>query len=218
MSQLDAYSEKSSTYFHGERRDLIDRLSPDPDRSILEIGCGDGATGVYAKDTGRCGRYVGLELSPQAAEIAASRLDEVCVGNIEEMSLPETLGEFDVLIASEVLEHFVDPWSVLKRLHKLLKPGAVVFASSPNVAHRAILKMLLSGGWDLEDAGVMDRTHLRWFTPRTYAAMFEDSGYGVVSVWPLSPPGRLARLVNTLTNNRFSYLFITQIVVEAYRK
>ncbi len=218
MSLAQTYNEKPDDYFTGERRDLIDRLEEDGTRTILEIGCGDGATGAYAKRTGRCGRYVGLELSRQAAESAARVLDEVRIGDIESMDLPSTSGGFDVLIASEVLEHFVDPWSVLRRIHPLMKPGAVVFASSPNVAHRSTLKMLWAGGWDLTEEGRMDRTHLRWFTPRTYAALFEDTGYDVVSVWPMKPPGGRARMINFLTGNRFSHLFMSQIVLHAERR
>ena len=218
VALVETYDVKPDSYFTGERADLIDRLPEDRTRTILEIGCGDGATGVYAKRTGRCGRYVGLELQERAAAIAAGVLDEVRVGDIETMDLPSTPGGFDVLIASEVLEHFADPWSVLRRLHPLLKPGAVVFASSPNVAHRSVLAMLLAGGWDLSDEGRMDRTHLRWFTPKTYAALFEDTGYDVVSLWPLLPPGRLGRLVNLLTGNRFSHLFMSQIVICAKRR
>lgn len=211
----DAYSDKSSSYFTGERRDFIDRLSPSDDREILEIGCGDGATGAYAKLTGRCGRYVGLELSPDAAELARGRLDQVFVGDVEAMKFPFEIAAFDVLIASEVLEHLVDPWSTLRRLRRYMKPGARVFASSPNVAHRSTLVMLLNGRWDLTDDGRMDRTHLRWFTPSSFADMFRQSGYEVVSLEPLRRPGPLARAIDVITGRRFSHLFISQIVVEA---
>jgi 2-polyprenyl-3-methyl-5-hydroxy-6-metoxy-1,4-benzoquinol methylase len=218
MALVETYNGKPDDYFNGERRDLIDRLAEDPRRAILEIGCGDGATGAYAKKTGRCGRYVGVELSEQAALIAAGVLDEVRVGDVESMELPSTAGGFDVLIASEVLEHFVDPWSVLRRIHPLMKPGAIVFASSPNVAHRSTLAMLLKGGWDLSEEGRMDRTHLRWFTPRTYAALFENTGYDVEAVWPMRQPGLLARTINLLTGSRLSHLFVSQIVVQAHRR
>jgi 2-polyprenyl-3-methyl-5-hydroxy-6-metoxy-1,4-benzoquinol methylase len=209
------YSDKDANYFTGERRDLIDRLMPDPGRAILELGCGDGATGGYAKRTGRCGLYVGLELSAGAAKIAASVIDQVLVGNVEEMRFPFEPASFDVMIASEVLEHLVDPWDVLRRLRVFLKPGATVFASSPNIAYRSTLGMLLAGRWDLDRDGRMDRTHLRWFTPRTYAQLFADTGFEVITLKPLVAPGRLARLATALSGNRLSHLFISQMVVEA---
>jgi len=210
-----SYRDKALRYYSGLRTDIIDQLSADSDRSILEIGCGDGSTGEYAHLAGKCGRYVGVELSPDAAKTAASRIDQVVVGNVESLSFEFEESSFDVLIASEVLEHLVDPWRVLEKLRIYLKPSAAVFASSPNVAHRSTLAMLLRGRWDLTADGRMDRTHLRWFTPATYAEMFEQSGYEVVSVRPLAEPGRLARFINLLTGNRWSYLFVSQIMVEA---
>jgi SAM-dependent methyltransferase len=215
MAQSGDYSGKGADYFTGERRDLIDRLDPDTGRTILEVGCGDGATGAYAKRTGRCGRYVGVELFPAAADIAISVLDEVHVGDVEKISLPFALEAFDVLIASEVLEHLVDPWAALRKLHRFLKPGAIVFASSPNIAHKSTLKMLLAGRWDLDPDGRMDRTHLRWFTPTTYADMFRSCGYDVQTVEPLVAPGPRAKLFNALTAGRFAHLFVSQIVIEA---
>lgn len=215
MSREAAYENKSGDYFQGERRDVVDQLQPDPHRAILEIGCGDGATAEYARREGKCGRYVGVELSAAAAALAARSLDQVLVGDIESMDLPLEAASFDVLIASEVLEHLVDPWSVLQRLRPLLRPGARVFASSPNVAHKSTFAMLLAGRWDLEDSGRMDRTHLRWFTPRTFQDMFEQCGYRVVRLGSVRPPSAKTRLVNALTGRRFSHLFVSQIMLEA---
>jgi 2-polyprenyl-3-methyl-5-hydroxy-6-metoxy-1,4-benzoquinol methylase len=212
----DAYADKQVGYFTGERA-IIDGLSVDPTRSVLEIGCGDGATGAYAKQVGKCGRYVGIELVAAAAQIASRVLDEVHTANIETFEPPFVPGAFDVLIASEVLEHLVDPWAVLRKLRPYLKPGAMIFASSPNVAHRSVLGMLLAGGWDLAPEGVMDRTHLRWFTPRTYAAMFTECGYDVLSVGPLARPSAKAKVFNALTGGKLAHLLFTQIMLTARR-
>lgn len=208
-----SYEHKEQQYFSGIRSDLIDRLAPDSNRAILEIGCGDGATGAYAKESHRCGTYVGVELVPSAAALAETRIDRVYSGNIENLDLSEPRGSFDVLIAGEVLEHLVDPWAVLRRLSAYLRPGAIVFASSPNVAHYSVILMLLKGDWTLADKGRMDRTHLRWFTPKSYAGMFEDCGFGVVSVEPLRKPSLAARLISKLSGGRLEHLFISQIVV-----
>ena len=212
------YVEKAQSYFHGERRDFIDCLERSSTRQILEIGCGDGATGAYAKREGKCGRYVGIELFPEAAKIAGQFLDKVYIGNIETFEIPEECGLSDVLIASEVLEHLIDPLAVLRKLYHKLVPGALVFASSPNIAHHSTLRMLLAGGWDLADSGRMDSTHMRWFTPKTYTLMFEDSGFEVLSVRPLVPVRRKARLLNFLTGSRYQHLFVSQIVLQGRRK
>jgi 2-polyprenyl-3-methyl-5-hydroxy-6-metoxy-1,4-benzoquinol methylase len=212
-SSGQAYSSKPRRYFSGERRDFIDRLDENKNRAILEIGCGDGATGAYAKSQGKCGRYVGVELFPAAAQIAAQAIDVVYTANIDNFDIPEAPGSFDALIASEVLEHLVDPWAVLKRLRPLLRPGAIVMASSPNAAHHSMIRMLLRGRWDLTDFGRMDRTHLRWFTPGSYAQMFRDCGFEVLSVEPLTELGPRSKLINALTWGRLKHLFISQIVV-----
>jgi 2-polyprenyl-3-methyl-5-hydroxy-6-metoxy-1,4-benzoquinol methylase len=210
-----SYEGKDQRYFSGVRKDLIDRLGVDANRAILEIGCGDGSTGAYARQQGKCGLYVGVELMPGAAGVAKAAIDRVYNANIESFDIPESPGSFDVLIAGEVLEHLVDPWVVLKRLRHFLRPGALAMASSPNVAHYSTIRMLLKGEWTLADSGRMDRTHLRWFTPKSYAEMFRACGFEVVSTEPLSEFGPRAKLINRLTARRLEHLFIGQIVVVA---
>ncbi len=208
------YAGKASEYFDGARHDFLDRLKRDPNAQILEIGCGTGLTGELALSAGRCGAYVGVELMPAAAEQARSRLSETFVGNIESMDLPHPPGHFDALIMSEVLEHLVDPWAVLRKLAVHLKPDATVLASSPNIAHWTVIRELVRGRFDLRDAGVMDRTHLRWFTPKTYRALFEDSGFRVVEVWPHVALSQKQKLAATILGGR-THLFMRQICLEA---
>ena len=138
-----SYKGKDQRYFSGVRKDLIDRLGVDANRAILEIGCGDGSTGAYAKQQGKCGLYVGVELFPDAANVAKAVIDRVYNANIESFDIPEPPSSFDVLIAGEVLEHLVDPWVALKRLRRFLRPDALAMASSPNVAHHSTIRMLL---------------------------------------------------------------------------
>jgi SAM-dependent methyltransferase len=107
------------------------------------------------------------------------------LGDIEVIDLPWSPATFDALIMSEVLEHLRDPWETLRKLQPLLKPGGRVFASSPNVANQRILRMLIDGRWRLDDSGPMDATHLQWFTPSTYAAMFATCSFVVDSVGPV---------------------------------
>lgn len=209
---LDYDATKPDTYFSGARVDWIDRLPKGAGLTALEIGCGHGATGAYALSTGACASYTGVEIAEQAAARARDVLTEVVVGNVEEVVLPFAPESFDVLILSEVLEHLVDPWVVVQRLAPLMRPGARVFASSPNVAHKDIVKQLLRGRWDLADMGAMDRTHLRWFTPATYTEMFETAGFTIEQVGPLNPHRRFRqRLFSALTGRRYDHLFAYQI-------
>lgn len=209
------YDEKAEGYFGGVRSDFLDLLPVGRGAKVLEIGCGSGETGAAALAQGRCSSYHGIEIVPRAAELARARLTNVLEGNVEQMDLPWPDRHFDALLMSEVLEHLVDPWTVVKRVVPKLKPGAVVLASSPNVAQIDILRSLLADRWELTDEGVMDRTHLRWFTQASYRRLFEDAGLRVEQVSAMAPAGPIGRLFNLITLNRFRHLTVRQICIIA---
>ena len=209
--EVQAYASKDSGYFSGVRRDYVEALPRDPAAVLLDIGCGTGATGALARAVGKCGTAYGIEIEPRAASIASGVLDEVLVGDVEALAFPWQESSVDVVILSEVLEHLRDPWLLLRRARKLLRPGALVFASSPNVAHHRIIRSLVRGRWTLADWGAMDRTHLRWFTPQSYRELFEQCGYAVDRVGPLDPLSRKARVADSLTLGRLTHLLHPQI-------
>jgi SAM-dependent methyltransferase len=211
------YDDKTGTYFGGVRRDFLALLPRDGRADVLEIGCGFGETGAAALAAGLCQTYTGVELVPQAAAIARTRLTKVLEGDVERMELPLPAQHFDAVLMSEVLEHLVDPWTLVKRIAHLLKPGALVLASSPNVAQISVLRGLLADRWDLTEAGVMDRTHLRWFTQTSYRRMFEDAGIRVDQLHAMAPPGPAGRVFNLLTLNRFRHLTMRQICVVGHK-
>jgi 2-polyprenyl-3-methyl-5-hydroxy-6-metoxy-1,4-benzoquinol methylase len=211
------YEDKPDSYFANARADIVRRLPQDPTAAILELGCGAGGTGRAILEAGKAGRYVGIELSASAAERAASHLTEVLVGDVADIDLTRLQGQFDALIISEVLEHLIDPWGVLKRLVGCLKPAAHVYASSPNVAHWSVIRGLIRGRFDYDDKGVMDRTHLRWFTPQTYGDLFRSAELEVLEVRPVTELRSRARLFDRLTGGRFQHILYTQIMVVARR-
>lgn len=210
-----AYAGKHEEYFAGARDDFISELPENPHAKILEIGCASGNTGKLALEQGKCGWYAAIELDEAAAARARTKLSEIVVADVESMELPWPDDSFDVLIMSEVLEHFADPWQVLKRLRPLLKPGALLFCSSPNVSHYRLILMLLKGEWRLEDSGIMDRTHLRWFTPKTYGELVESVGFVVDYIEPIRPFNRWDRIRIALTGGR-RHLFMRQIKIKAH--
>jgi SAM-dependent methyltransferase len=211
------YDSKKHEYFSKARRLFVDALPKNPSARLLEVGCGTGGTSAYALAEGKCGWCCGVELCEGPAAEASRKLQRVIVGDIEKIELDLPPGSFDVLLLSEVLEHLVNPSLVLKKLRILMKPGAVVLAGSPNVCHRSVLIMLFKGGWDYQPEGIMDATHLRWFSPRTYRALFEGAGYVVDHIGPASVLGWKASLANKLLFRRFEYLFFTQIYLRGYR-
>lgn len=212
------YADKPIAYFGGARDDIVQMLTTDSSAVILEIGCGTGGTGASALASGKAGRYVGIEVDPSAAAIAAKTLTEVVTGDVTQMDLGRFSSSFDALIISEVLEHLTDPGTTLKKLVLCLKPGGAVYASSPNIAHWRIIKDLAVGRFEYTNDGVMDRTHMRWFTPDSFRQMFEDAGVEVASVRPLVPLRWKARLINWLTGGRYHHLFVVQIMIRGRRR
>jgi ubiquinone/menaquinone biosynthesis C-methylase UbiE len=210
------YSCKNEKYFSGARRLFIDDLPVNPDAKLLEIGCGNGDTAAYALTQRKCGWCCGVELCEQAAAAARPRLNRVIVGNVETLDFDFDEGFFDILVMSEVLEHLVDPWAVLRRLRRVMKRGALVYSGSPNVCDHSVLRTLLAGQWRYEDKGIFDATHLRWFSPATYRDMFESCGFRVDHVGPAAPLRFKARTLNALTLGRFQYLFHSQIYLKAH--
>jgi len=211
------YNSKSDSYFSGARRLFVDNLPRNPSARLLEIGCSAGNTAAYALAQGKCGWCCGVELCAGPAAEAQKKMDQVVLGDIEKLKLDFPPKSFDVLLLSEVLEHLVDPSAVLRNLHDLLKPGALVMAGSPNVCHHSVLRMLLKGRWDYQPEGIMDATHLRWFSPSTYREMFEDCGYIVDEVTPAKRLGRKARVFNFLTGRRLEHLLHSQTYLKAHR-
>ena len=212
------YAGKQQSYFNGARADFVARLPLDPTARILEVGCGTGATGALALCRGRASHYTGVELFEGAAEQARHLLNEVLIGDVEKLAFPWQPCAFDALILSEVLEHLVEPWVVLERLRPFLRAGAMVLASSPNISHWRVVRELAQGRFHLADQGVFDRTHMRWFTPDTFAAMFERAGYEVLNVEPVTPFSERTKLISRLTQGRWDHLFMTQICLEARRR
>ncbi|MEW5889175.1 MAG: class I SAM-dependent methyltransferase [Pseudomonadota bacterium] len=168
------YQDKSSGYFTAARREMLPYVPADA-RIVLDVGCGEGHFGALVKQARGC-KVIGIEHVTAVAEQARRRLDQVIVADIEEeIPLPDEC--VDCIVLNDVLEHLVDPWGALKRLRRLLRPGGHVVASIPNVRYYKVLKALIQNKtWEYTEKGVLDRTHLRFFTKRTIPPMFECAG------------------------------------------
>ena len=178
---MSAYDNKSQSYFGIPRREMLEFI-PTGVSSVLEIGCGAGAFGALVKQQLGC-RYTGVELMSQAAELARARLDEVIVANIEQTPLPFPQENFDCLVCNDVLEHLIDPWTALRTLTGFLRPGGYVVISLPNVRFSEVVKnLVVRKRWEYEQEGVLDRTHLRFFTESSMRTLFESAGLEILQL------------------------------------
>ncbi len=172
------------SYYEGANERIIARVPPEACR-ILDVGCASGRLGEILKAPqdrnarANPDREVwGIELVPEIAAQAKTRLDHVLVGDIEQMDpLPLPDRYFDCMICGDVLEHLRDPEGVLRRLRRHLAPGATVIANVPNIAHWSVLVQLLQGHFNYEDNGLLDRTHLHFFTPSSFKDTLWEAGY-----------------------------------------
>jgi SAM-dependent methyltransferase len=145
---------------------------------VLDVGCGAGAWSEHLRASG--GRYlVGIDASAAACAAARARYDLVVHSRVEDATLAELGGEpFDVVIAADVLEHLVDPWSVLARLRSWARDGARLGVSVPNARSVKIIGPLLAGRFEYDPAGgLRDRGHLRWFTRRSLSSALAGAGW-----------------------------------------
>ena len=151
-------------------------------KRVVDFGC---ATGYFAQLLRKAGcTVVGVEINPEAAKISEQYCESVVVADLDFVHLSEILPEadFDVAVFGDVLEHLRDPWRVLKEARQLLKPNGFVVASIPNIAHGAIRLALLQGNFEYTKLGILDNTHLRFFTRKTVEELFEQSGFAVGSL------------------------------------
>jgi 2-polyprenyl-3-methyl-5-hydroxy-6-metoxy-1,4-benzoquinol methylase len=151
-------------------------------QSVLEIGCASGIQTRHFKERLGC-RVTGIEIDPLAAEDARPFCDKLIIGSIETLDLNRALGDkrFDAITFADVLEHLYDPSAALKKVRPFLNEGGHLIASIPNIAHAAICWELAHGRFDYQKYGLLDNTHIRFFTKKYVARLFEEAGYRIVS-------------------------------------
>jgi len=198
---MNDYAAKPALYFDNVRTEIAPLLPPRAAR-VLDVGCGAGATLAWLKQTGRCEFAVGIEMMESAADIARARIDELHVGDATQL-VGTTFAphSFDLVLCLDVLEHLVDPWAFVATLRRLLAPGGRVIASLPNVRHlRVVLPLLLAGRWRYEASGILDRTHLRFFTRESALELMSGGGLRVTQWRRRLPPWHSkAGLLNAAT-------------------
>ena len=158
---------------------LLEMVAPAPKR-VLDLGCFCGGSGRWLKQRFPGCEVVGIEMLDRAAAMAAQVYDQVIVGTFEQVDFAAQglkPGSFDAIIAADVLEHIYNPWQALHRLKPLLAPNGAIYVSLPNVRNLNVLSALASGQWRYEGAGILDITHIRFFTLAQASEMLSQTGW-----------------------------------------
>ena len=190
-----------SGYYASPRPEVVGHV-PRQAKDILDVGCGMGKLGYALKQQDRTRRVSGIELFEGAAGEARKVLDEVVTGDIQAIGFPFKPASFDCIIFADVLEHLLDPGSILRQARTVLRRDGCIVCSIPNMRHYTVILRLLLHGWYYDDFGLFDRTHLRFFSFATMRDLLESNGWHIVSVAPKIVASRKARAVNFLLANR----------------
>lgn len=160
---------------------LLEMISPVPKR-VLDVGCFCGGSGRWLKQRFPSCEVIGIEMLSKAAEMAAHVYDRVIVGTFEQVDFEAeglVAGSFDTIIAADFLEHIYNPWQALQRLKPLLAPGGAIYISLPNVGNLNVLAALANGEWRYQGSGILDITHIRFFTLEQASEMLNRTGWSI---------------------------------------
>lgn len=163
------------------RREMLKHIKPQrPDIQFLDIGCSYGGNlmliGSYLPEAS----LYGVEID-EASVQAAKAYGQVICADVEQLEKEDWQNKFDYILIGDCLEHLRDPWQVLKKTAGYLKPKGEVIISLPNINHISILNNLLQGKFPYAPAGILDRTHLRFFTKKSIVEMLENAGLKLLS-------------------------------------
>ncbi len=208
------YARKAASYYSNPRSEMM-RFLPENAKLFLEVGCGRGEFGAQIKKT-RKAEIWGVEMHSPSAESAKGVLDQVlCAPFAPGLELPN--GYFDCIVLNDVLEHLLDPGEALRYAAVLLNPGGSIVASIPNFRYFPVLyQVVVQGKWEYEDHGVLDRTHLRFFTQSSIETLFHTCGFHVERIEGIRPAvSRKWSLLNALLMHRIEDTKFPQFAVVA---
>jgi len=213
-------------YFRQGRKE-VETLVPEEAMRILDVGCGEGILGKRLLEKG-AEEVVGIEVDPIASKRANENLSRVIKGDVTCLELQYEDGYFDCIIFADILEHLKEPLSTLRRFKHYLADSGSIVASIPNVRYYGVLNMLVEGHWKYQDSGILDRTHLRFFTMKDMESLFTEAGYEITGITanidpaysslhdPLSGEISFGRVnLKGLSHEELKDLFIIQYLIKA---
>ncbi len=210
---------KDRAYFSSSRNE-IQRLIPDRVGVTLDIGCGAGQFSKDLKSNMGVRETWGVELDINAAKKASQYIDRVLCGGVEDLLDEVPDNYFDCIFFNDILEHLVNPWAVLATVRKKLVAGGTVVASIPNIRHyKTLYSLIFQGEWRYQDAGVLDQTHLRFFTKKSMLRLFDENGFEVRDIAGINGTRKVKiRILGPLSFGLLSDIKFTQFSIVAVRK
>jgi len=171
--------KENKNYYSQSRQDIA-VLVPKNIRTILDIGCGQGGFLKLIKEQTGAETW-GIEVVIEIAEIAKHHIDKTLIGKVEDSlySIPDAY--FDCITFNDILEHLLEPTEVLKSIRSKLSEDGIIIASIPNVRFfHNLYELLIKKDWKYKDSGILDSTHIRFFTQKSMKRMFENTGYMLI--------------------------------------
>lgn len=196
------------------KRDLLIQLIPQNAAKILDVGCATGDLTAGFKERGA--QVVGLERCAQSCQEAKSKLSKVFLADIENFDIPYPQEYFDCILYADVLEHLVDPLAILKKHREYLKSDGFVIASIPNVRYyKLIIRLVCAGVWDYMNSGILDRTHLRFFTLTNIKELFLEAGYEIIALNRNQVASNGSKFLNFILFNKLKEFLVYQYFIKA---
>ncbi|WP_088068519.1 glycosyltransferase [Gottfriedia luciferensis] len=158
----------------------IIEMVPQNVENILEIGCLAGATGLEIKNLYKCGLY-GTEVDSKLSFISSQFYNKVDNLSINEVPQGYANEFFDLIILDQIVDQLIDPWSFVQEVTKLLKPSGSIICRVPNVSHGEVVFQLLQGQWNYIQAGILNKEHIRFFTPQTINTLFPSNQFEIIT-------------------------------------
>jgi len=183
---LNDFNLKPEDYFSQSRAEMLKYINKNP-KNILDVGCGKGYFGKLIKEKTKATVW-GIEMDDTAGKTAKEFLDNVFIGDVFKVidTLPQKF--FDCIIFNDILEHLEDPYSLLIKVKSNLTEKGTLVCSLPNVRYIGNLKrLLIDKQWKYEDAGILDKTHLRFFTKRSIIDTFKELDYEFIKIEGINP-------------------------------
>jgi SAM-dependent methyltransferase len=194
-------------YFGHDRAEMR-AFIPGRRRCVLEIGCGEGR---FAASLEGVSELWGIEPDAAAVAIAATRMHRVHAGHYADVAgdLPDAY--FDVVVCNDVMEHMADHEAFLHSVRRKIAPGGVIVGSVPNVRYfKNLFDTLVLRDWDYKDDGILDRTHLRYFTRKSLDRSLRTCGYRIDLLRPINPN---IRVRSSLRENVYSLFGLALVVL-----